>query len=125
MTVRTALLLTVVVLTGTGGDIALSSAMKKTPRGQPWTWRTAPHRIGRAFLQGQLWLGVGLMILSFLAFITVLSWADVSFAVPATAANYIAGVVGARLLLKERVSGTRWAGVLLVAIGVLLVCAGN
>jgi drug/metabolite transporter (DMT)-like permease len=121
--VRTALLLTVVVLAGTGGDITLANVMKKVARGEPWTWRIAPHRIGRALTQGQLWTGVGLMVLSFLAFITVLSWADVSFAVPATAANYIAGVLGARLLLKERVSKSRWAGVLLVAAGVVLVCA--
>jgi len=101
----------------------LTSVMKKVARGEPWTWRIAPHRVGRALAQGQMWMGIGLMVLAFLSFITVLSWADVSFAVPATAANYIAGVLGAKLLLKERVSKTRWAGVLLVAGGVVLVCA--
>lgn len=121
----TALLLTVVVLAGTGGDITLTHVMKKVAVGKPWTWRIAPRRIARALIQGQMWMGIGLMILSFLAFITVLSWADVSFAVPATAANYIAGVLGAKLLLKEQVSKTRWAGVLLVAAGVVLVCAAH
>jgi drug/metabolite transporter (DMT)-like permease len=72
-----------------------------------------------------MWMGVGLMALSFFAFIMVLSWAEVSFVVPATAANYIAGAFGARFLLKERVSRARWAGVLLVAAGVALVCAAH
>jgi hypothetical protein len=85
LNVRTALLLTVVVLAGTGGDIMLTRVMRKVARGEPWTWRIAPRRVGRAFTQGQMWMGIGLMVLSFLAFITVLSWADVSFAVPATA----------------------------------------
>jgi drug/metabolite transporter (DMT)-like permease len=72
-----------------------------------------------------MYLGVGLMALAFFAFIMVLSWGEVSFVVPATAANYIVGVLGAKLLLKERVSKGRWAGMLLVAAGVALVCAAR
>ena len=122
---RTALLLTVVVLAGTAGDIMVTHVMKKVARGEQWTWRIAPHRVGRALAQGQMWIGVGLMALAFFAFITVLSWAEVSFVAPATAANYVVGALGAKVLLKERVSKTRWAGVLLVAVGVVLVCAAQ
>jgi transporter family protein len=121
--VRTALLLTVVVLAGTAADVMVTRVMKKVARGERWTWRIAPRRVGRAFAQGQMWMGIGLMALAFFSFITVLSWADVSFVVPATAANYVVGALGAKVLLKERVSKTRWAGVLLVAAGVVLVCA--
>jgi bacterial/archaeal transporter family protein len=123
--VLTALLLTVVVLAGTGGDLLVSRVMKKVSSGERWTWRAAPQRIARAVLQGQLWMAVGLMALAFLAFITVLSWTDVSFAAPATAANYIVGVLGAKFLLKEKVSSVRWAGMLLVAAGVALVCSAR
>jgi drug/metabolite transporter (DMT)-like permease len=123
--VRTAVLLTVVVLAGTAGDILVTRVMKKVARGERWTWRIAPRRIGRAGAQGEMWMGVGLMVVAFLAFITVLSWAEVSFVAPATAANYIVGVLGAKLLLKERVSKARWAGMLLVATGVALVCAAR
>jgi drug/metabolite transporter (DMT)-like permease len=45
--------------------------------------------------------------------------------VPATAANYIVGTLGAKFLLKERVSKARWAGMLLVAAGVTLVCTAH
>ena len=121
----TALLLTVVVLAGTAGDIMVTHVMKKVARGEQWTWRIAPHRVGRALAEGQMWVGIGLMALAFFAFITVLSWAEVSFVAPATAANYVVGALGAKVLLKERVSKTRWAGVLLVAVGVVLVCAAQ
>lgn len=121
----TAFLLTVVVLAGTAGDVVVTRVMKKVARGERWTWPIAPRRVARALIQGQMWMGIGLMALAFLAFITVLSWAEVSFVVPATAANYIVGVLGARVLLKERVSKTRWAGVVLVAAGVVLVCAAQ
>jgi drug/metabolite transporter (DMT)-like permease len=72
-----------------------------------------------------IWLGIALMTVAFFALLAVLSWAEVSFVVPATAANYVVGAFGARFLLKERVSQTRWAGLLLVAAGVALVCAAR
>ena len=121
----TAFLLTVVVLAGTAGDVVVTRVMKKVARGERWTWRIAPRRLARALLQGQMWMGIGLMALAFFAFITVLSWAEVSFVAPATAANYVVGALGAKFLLNERVSKTRWAGVLLVAVGVVLVCAAH
>jgi uncharacterized membrane protein len=52
---------------------------------------------------------------------TLLTVADLSFAVPATAASYVLETVFARYILKEQVSGQRWAGALLVACGVALV----
>ena len=122
---RTVLFVVVVVLAGTGGDLMLTRAMKKVARGEQWNWRIAPRRIGRALAESQLWMGVALMAVAFFAFITVLSWAAVSFVVPATAANHIVGPLGAKIVLKERVSKTRWAGVLLVAAGVVLVCAAR
>ncbi len=125
MKVLTALLLTVVVLAGTGGDILATRVMKRVSRGERWTWRVAPHRVGRALAQGQMWMGVGLMALAFFALITVLSWAEVSFVAPATAANYIVGPLGGKFLLHERVSNVRWAGMLLVAAGVALVCTAH
>ena len=64
---------------------------------------------------------VALMAVSFFAFMTLLSVADLSFAVPATAASYVLETVLARYVLKERISGKRWAGALLVACGVALV----
>jgi drug/metabolite transporter (DMT)-like permease len=125
LNVRTALFLTVVVLAGTGGDIMLTHAMKEVARGERWTWRIAPQRVARALLQGSFWMGIGLMALAFFSFITLLSWAEISFVAPATAANYIAGALGAKFLLKERVSKMRWAGALLVAVGVALVCTAR
>ena len=44
-------------------------------------------------------------------------------AVPATAATYVVETLLARVLLMERVPWQRWAGALLVAVGVLLLAA--
>ena len=65
--------------------------------------------------------GVGCLAVSFFSFISLLSYADLSFVVPLTAVSYITNTVGARFFLKERISRERWMGTLLVAFGVSLV----
>ena len=71
-----------------------------------------------------MWIGFGLMTLSFFALLAMLSWEDVSFVVPATALSYAVGAFGAKFFLGERVNTARWVGVALVCIGVALVWAG-
>ena len=122
---RTFLFLAIIVLAGTGGEIAWTHAMKRIGKVKNFAPR-ALLGVFRRFLQsGWAWLGFGLMTLAFVSWLTLLSWAQVSFAVPATAANYIVGGFGAKFLLKERVGRARWAGMLLVAGGVALVCAAQ
>lgn len=65
-------------------------------------------------------LAVFLMAISFFAFMKLLSMADLSFAVPATAASVVLETVLARALLKESVNAMRWAGAFCVACGVAL-----
>jgi len=86
-----------------------------------------PGRLG-AFLRGlaqrgPLLLAVFFMAISFFAFMKLLSIADLSFAVPATAASVVLETLLARLFLKETVSPLRWAGALCVACGVALLAA--
>jgi uncharacterized membrane protein len=50
----------------------------------------------------------------------LLSIADLSFAVPVTAASFVVETVLAKVILREHVNHLRWAGTLLVAGGVLL-----
>jgi uncharacterized membrane protein len=57
---------------------------------------------------------------SFFSFMALLSVADLSFAVPATASSLIFETILARLVLKEAVDWKRWTGVALVACGVAL-----
>jgi len=65
--------------------------------------------------------GVVAMAISFFAFMKLLSMTDLSFAVPVSAVTYVMETVLAKYLLKERVTGLRWAGAALVICGVVLV----
>jgi drug/metabolite transporter (DMT)-like permease len=60
------------------------------------------------------------MAVSFFSFMALLSIADVSFAVPATAASYVFETVLAKFILQERITPRRWVGASLVACGVAL-----
>ena len=66
--------------------------------------------LGRMFRNPYLIAGVFCLALSFFSFISLLSYADLSFVVPLTAVGYITNTIGARFLLKERISKERWIG---------------
>jgi drug/metabolite transporter (DMT)-like permease len=63
---------------------------------------------------------VVMMAVSFFAFMKLLSLADLSFAVPATAASFVIETIVAKYFLRERVDWKRWAGAGLVACGVAM-----
>jgi drug/metabolite transporter (DMT)-like permease len=102
------------------GDLLQSLEMKRHgeihdfhPRG--WAgllWTLAQKKF--------LILGIFFMAISFFAFMTLLETADLSFAVPVSAATLVFETILARLVLKERVDSRRWLGALLVACGVAL-----
>lgn len=71
-------------------------------------------------LKKYLILSIACMAVSFFAFMTLVSQADLSFAVPASAASFVFEAVLARVVLRERVDAKRWMGAALVAGGVAL-----
>jgi drug/metabolite transporter (DMT)-like permease len=64
--------------------------------------------------------GIAAMAVGFFALLALLSIADLSFAVPATAASFLLETLLAKFLLREEVHWQRWLGALLVACGVAL-----
>ena len=60
------------------------------------------------------------MAISFFAFMKLVTVADLSFAVPATAGSFVLETILAKLVLNERIDRRRWAGATLVACGVAL-----
>ena len=68
-----------------------------------------------------IWIGI-LFLIGFMAsYMTVLSWADYSYVMPAGAFGYAILTLLAVVFLHESVSPRRWIGVLLICVGVLLV----
>jgi drug/metabolite transporter (DMT)-like permease len=80
--------------------------------------------LGRAFRSLWFWTGIPLMAVSFYLLMVLLSWEPISLVIPASALSYVVGTLGAKYILKEEVSGLRWAGVILVCLGVAIVAVG-
>lgn len=115
---RTASILIFVVVTGTGGEICLTHAMKLLGEVHDFRPRAIVSFVLRALRVGWLWFAVLLMTLSFFSFLIMLAWFPVSFVIPATSLAYVAGAIGAKLFLGEQLNGTRWAGIALICLGV-------
>jgi len=115
---RTLSILTFVVVTGTGGEICLTHAMKLLGEVHDFRPRAIASFVLRALRVGWLWFAVLLMAASFFSFLTMLSWFPVSFVIPVTSLAYVAGAIGAKLFLGEQLNATRWAGIGLICLGV-------
>jgi drug/metabolite transporter (DMT)-like permease len=114
----------ILILGSTGGEIAITYGMKSVGEPARLRPRAVLQLLGRAVCNGWFWAGVPLMALSFYALLVLLSWAPISLVIPASALSYVVGTFGAKFILGEDVSSARWAGVILVCIGVALVAAG-
>ncbi len=122
---REAVLLFLVVVSGTGGEICVTRAMKRVGEVTDFRPMAVVRVILRALKVSWMWIGVGMMALAFFSLLAVLSIENVSFVVPVTALNYAAGALGGKFFLGERVTPRRWAGVLIVCVGVTLVWLGK
>lgn len=116
--------LLVVILAGTGGEIAVARAMRQAGMDTDFSAGSVVSALIRALGHGWLWTGVGLHSLAFAWLLALLSWAPVTVVVPLSALSYVAGALGAMLFLGESISPLRWAGIIVVSLGVLCVAIG-
>lgn len=118
---KTIIIMSVAVLFATGGDILMSRGMKAVGdikiTGLKSLWNTGV----RIFTNLMVWGGIGCMASFFFLWLYVLTWADLSLALPMSALTYVLNAFLAKPLLGERVSPMRWAGTLLIFIGVVAV----
>ena len=121
---RTWLTVAGVVISDAMGNMALRRGMEQIGDITLCRLREIPDLVYRMIRNKMLGLGVLGIAAAFFLFMALLSWADLSFALPATALNSVANTLGARFLLKENVTAGRWVGVFLICGGAALLGAG-
>jgi drug/metabolite transporter (DMT)-like permease len=120
LTLRRYLVLVVVTLASALGDTSLAVGMK----------RLGPVSLGHpdlllAALRTPWVLGGVLLLLVWTAcYLTALSWADLTFVLPATSLAYVAVALLSRFWLHEQISPARWVGIALITAGVGFVTRG-
>ena len=112
--------LAAVTLTASVGDTLLS-------RGMAQIGAVDMHHLGllwHALFNVYVIAGIVLLIGFFSSYMTALSWADLTFVMPATAFGYVVVALLSRVWLHERLSSYRWAGILLIVCAVGFVASG-
>jgi drug/metabolite transporter (DMT)-like permease len=110
---------------GTGGELCVTRAMKAVGEVKDFRPVALMAVFTRALRVSWMWAGLSLMGTAFFSLLAVLSRENVSLVVPVTALSYGAGALGGKFFLGEQVTPRRWAGVLLVCIGVAVVIIGR
>ena len=102
------------------GDTCLSRGMTSLP---PISLAHPVSLLAAVFTP---WIGAGiaLLIAFFASYLTALSWADLTYVLPATAFGNVIVALLAKFWLQESISWQRWAGIVLITVGVGFVAQG-
>ncbi|HEX8926605.1 MAG TPA: EamA family transporter [Terriglobales bacterium] len=120
MTFRKYMVLMAVALFASIGDTLLSRGMKDVGA-------ISLNHLGEVILAvTNPWVicGITLLLCFFAAMSSALSWADLSFVMPATGLGYVVMALAAKFFLHEHISAGRWIGIVLITIGVGFVAGG-
>jgi drug/metabolite transporter (DMT)-like permease len=120
MTLRRYLVLAVVTLASALGDTSLAVGMKRLGP----VSLTHPDALITALRTPWVLSGVLLLLLWTACYLTALTWADLTFVLPATSLAYVAVALLSRFWLHEQISPARWAGIALITAGVGFVTRG-
>ena len=109
-----------VVFSDAMGNMALRRGMDQVGDVTLCRFREVPALVRRMVRNKMLGVGILCIAVAFLLFLALLSWADLSFALPATALSSVVNALGARVLLREKIAASRWVGTLLICGGAAL-----
>ena len=103
-----------VVLTASFGDALLSRGMAQVGAVDLHHLPLLVHALANVNIVA----GILLLIGFFASYMTALSWADLTFVMPATAFGNVVIALLSRFLLHEHLSWSRWLGILLLTSAV-------
>jgi drug/metabolite transporter (DMT)-like permease len=118
---KTVVVMLIAVTAGTIGDLLLASGMKELGDISAMNFRGILKVSQQALTTPKLVLGTAMLAVFFFLWLAVLSWEDLSVALPMQALNYILVAFLSQYFLHEVVSPLRWAGTVLVAVGVIMI----
>ncbi|MDA8087098.1 MAG: EamA family transporter [Nitrospiraceae bacterium] len=122
---KTLAIIFVAALCAAAGETFLSYGMRRIGEvnwRHPSEWMswfgsviTSPHIVA----------GTALLACFFLLYLISLARADLSYVMPLTSFSYIAAAFLAKIYLKEDVTWYRWAGIMVIIVGITLIAMGS
>jgi uncharacterized membrane protein len=120
VTFRKYLVLAGITVFSTAGDSLLARGMKQIGG----ISLHDVHGLILAILNPWVASGILLLLAFFASYMSALSWADLTYVLPATSLGYVLVALIARFGFHETISPTRWLGIVLITAGVGFVAAG-
>lgn len=118
---KTLITMIMAVTAGTVGDILLAKGMKEMGDISAMNLRGVMDTAFRALTTPKLIMGTAMLAIFFFLWLAVLSWEDLSVALPMQALNYVLVAFLSQYFLHETVTPLRWAGTILVCVGVMMI----
>jgi drug/metabolite transporter (DMT)-like permease len=116
--VKNTVAITVVVLSNSFGNLLLAMGTNNLPQFQLGSLLSY---VAAMLLDPWLVAGTVLMIVFMISQLALFSWADLSYVVPITGSSYVITAILSIVVLHESIAVTRWAGIVLISFGVVLV----
>jgi drug/metabolite transporter (DMT)-like permease len=120
MSVRKLITLAGVSFFASIGDVCLSRGMKQVGAVTFDNLLALIHAISNPWII----IGITFLIAFFASYLSALSFADLTYVLPATSVSYIVMALLAHFFLHEQISLMRWSGILLIALGVGFIARG-
>lgn len=118
---KTFLMILVMIVCGPLGNVLLGKGMKQVGAVGIWPISHLFSSLASILTSPSIWMGISSLIVFFIAYMLVLSWADYSFVQPASSLAYAVVALLSFLVLGEHVSPLRWAGIAVICLGVFVV----
>ncbi|MDA8171931.1 MAG: EamA family transporter [Nitrospiraceae bacterium] len=122
---KTLAIIFVAALCAAAGETFLSYGMRRIGEAD---WRNPSQWagwFGSVITSPHIVAGTALLACFFFLYLISLARADLSYVMPLTSFSYVAAAFLARIYLKEDVSWHRWAGILVIMVGITLVAMGS
>jgi drug/metabolite transporter (DMT)-like permease len=103
------------------GQILLRYGMQQVGALESWAPLEVAAWFWRALTNGYVVAGTVMNAVFYFIFVAVLSWSELTVALPLTALEYLFAAVLSVALLKEAVPALRWGGIALIVAGVVLI----
>ena len=115
---RNPIFIAVLIVTNTLGNLFLAFGLNAAPEFRPEIF----FSFAVAILKNP-WFVAGMLLLSLwmIAQLSMFTWADLTYVLPMTASAYVFTALLGKFFLGEQISAARWAGIVLISFGVVLV----
>lgn len=118
---KTLVVMLLAITAGAVGDVFLKQGISSSGDISAMSFRQIVETVISCLTNWRLIVGTAMQAVYFGLWLAVLSWEDLSVALPMQALSYIVVAFISQWYLGENVTPLRWAGVCLICVGVFMI----